>query len=34
MFPEYDVKDLMARGWQVGSSVAVRKFEGFLKGEE
>jgi Uma2 family endonuclease len=36
-FPEYDVRALMVRyvdrGWQVGSSVAVREFEDFLRQE-
>jgi hypothetical protein len=35
MFPWHDVKDLMVRfidrGWEVGSSVAVREFEEFLR---
>lgn len=35
-FPEYDIKSLMPqyldRGWQAGSSVALREFEQFLRG--
>ena len=37
-FPGYEIKTLMvrfvARGWQVGSSVAVREFEEFLRERE